>query len=190
MSGVGVLSEKRRGLVDALLLQIGWWAAVLGAADGRPWSGSVAVGAALCVHLAIRPAPARTPLLGRASILAAIGTAVDSTLLSLGVLGFPGSDATVLVPVWITALWAQFAVAPDVFAFLRGRPGIAAGLGAVAGPLAYAGGARLGAAEIAPGLETATAVLALGSVWAVVLPALLLWPPSVRLETRTARSAA
>ena len=184
------LPENRRRLVDAVLLQIGWWAAVLGAAADRPWIGPVTIGAAFVLHLAIRTGEARVSLLGRAIALAAVGTLVDSTLLALGVLGFPRSGSSLVVPLWISALWAQFAVAPDVLGFLRGRPALAAVTGAIAGPVAYLGGARLGAAEIGAGLDTIPAVLALGVVWAVALPALILWAPATPFASDPARSPA
>jgi hypothetical protein len=54
--------------------------------------------------------------------------------------------------------------------WLRSRPLLAAGLGAIGGPLAYAGGAGLGALN----LETSPlSIGALGIGWALAMPLLL-----------------
>ena len=42
-------------LINFLLFQIGWFAAVLGAAHGAPWLGVVVVPLVLGLHLALSP---------------------------------------------------------------------------------------------------------------------------------------
>jgi hypothetical protein len=55
--------------------------------------------------------------------------------------------------------------------WMKKRWTLAAGLGAVGGPLAYLAGAQLGAVTLT---ETSTALAAIGTVWALAMPVLLL----------------
>jgi hypothetical protein len=75
-------------------------------------------------------------------------------------------------PPWMISLWLNLAAALDgCLAWLRKRYLLAAALGAVGGPLAYCGGAKLGAASVLPG---AGPVLVLAAGWGVMMP-LLVW---------------
>ena len=74
-----------------------------------------------------------------------------------------------LGPLWMTALWANFAMLLDhSLRWLRGRPALAAIAGAIGGPAAYLGGERLGAVAIAGGYG----VFLLAAVWAAAMPLL------------------
>jgi hypothetical protein len=78
-----------------------------------------------------------------------------------------------LCPVWLVALWAMFGTTlRGSLSALAGRYGLAAVLGAVAGPLSYLGGAKLGAVTLHPNRAVSIAALAVG--WSVVMP-LLVW---------------
>ena len=69
-------------------------------------------------------------------------------------------------------LWMNFAATLNVsMAWLRGRYLLAAAFGAIGGPLAYYGGAKLGATEALPSLN-GMLVLAVG--WGIMTP-LLVW---------------
>jgi len=74
-------------------------------------------------------------------------------------------------PHWIVALWMLFGTTLNVsLRWLRRMPAAAVVLGAIGGPLAYWGGARLGGMTVAAPLA-ATLALALG--WAVLTPAMV-----------------
>jgi hypothetical protein len=85
------------------------------------------------------------------------------------------SDA--LVPSWILALWAGFVTALNVSLRwmrdknLRGRWVIAVLFGAIGGPIAYMGAARLGAVTLN---NMPLSYIALGLGWAVITPLLLI----------------
>lgn len=158
-------------LADAALVQVGWWACVLGAARGLPLLGPTVVAALLAVQTLGLPALERRRVWRGILLLGVAGTIVDSLQGGLGLLSFHGAPVAWLAPLWITALWCHLAIVVPAFAPLRSRPLVAGLLGAVGGPLAYAGGARLGAAELHP--ETWFSLAVLAAVWAVAFPVMI-----------------
>ena len=211
-----------RGLIlNLALFQLGWWALVLSAAQGRPLIGLVIVALILAWHLGfVRPLASEALLIGLATL---IGLAFDSFLITTGWVSFgppslvvvqtatlasapavevatslaapatapvvalatspelaraniaTTSTGTSLVaalpPAWMLALWANFATTLNLsLAGLQTRPWLAALLGLIGGPLAYWGGASLGAMTFVAPLPALT-TLALG--WALLTPLLL-----------------
>jgi hypothetical protein len=145
--------------------QAGWLATVLGAAKGLVWLGPLAVLAAIVAHatLASRPGLELRLLLAAA----AVGLAVENTLLTLGLVHYAGDP--VWVPLWMVALWPLFATTLNLtLAWLKPRLRLATVAGALAGPLAYAGGEALGAITL-----HGHALMVLALVWAAAFPALL-----------------
>ncbi len=166
---------------DAALVQAGWWACVLGAANGYPLLGPAVVAALLAFQLGTLPPDLRGRAWRFVLLLGIVGTLVDSLLAGLGVMTLRGAFAPWLAPLWITALWCQFATVVPAFSALSSRLPVAALLGAVGGPLAYGGGARLGAASLHP--MPWVSLLAIGVVWTMVFPWMLRrYESSVRPE--------
>ncbi|MCL4836603.1 MAG: DUF2878 family protein [Thermoanaerobaculia bacterium] len=156
-------------LLNFALYQIGWLACVLGAAGGL---GNLGVGVALglvALHVALSRAPRAE--LAIAAAAGAIGLAVDSLMAATGRLAFADASLPWLAPAWVIALWVQLATTlRGCLSWLAPRPGLAALLGAVGGPLAFAGGERLGAAVWGDPRAATAAALALA--WAIALPLL------------------
>ncbi len=166
------MTRERLGtLFDAVLVQLGWWACVLAAARGYSLLGPAVVAALIFLQTWGLPNTERRQAWRNILVLGAAGTAIDSLQGGFGVLGFRGAAGGWLAPLWITALWCQFATALPALAPLRSRPVVAGLFGAVGGPLAYAGGARLGAASLHP--EPWISMLIIGMIWAAALPAML-----------------
>ena len=156
-------------VVNFAAFQLGWFACVLGAARGMPWVGTAVAAAIVGVHVARAARPrAELKLIGVALL---IGLAWDSLLLTLGWLDFAsGVVIDGVAPPWILALWALFAMTLNgSLGWLKHRPGVAALLGAVAGPLAYWGGAKLGAVVL---VQPVPAMVALSVGWAIFTPLL------------------
>lgn len=155
--------------INFVLFQLGWFACVLGAANGKPWLGPVVVASAVALHM-VR---ARRPLPELRLVLYAmlLGLVVDSLLMATGWLRYPsGLWLPGLAPYWIVAMWGLFATTLNLsLAWLRGRPLLAAVMGAVGGPLSYLAGERLGGIEL---LAAAPALVALALAWAVAMPTL------------------
>lgn len=157
--------------INAINFQIGWFACALGAAAGWPWAGVAVVLAIVAWHLThvIEPRRELTLILAAAGI----GAVWDSLLAALGWIQYPNGmlvDGT--APVWMIALWMLFATTLNVsLAWLKRRLWLGALFGAVGGPLAYLGGARLGALML---VHETSALVALAIGWGVLAPVLLL----------------
>lgn len=156
-------------LLNYSLYQLGWLACVLGAARGL---GNLGAGVALglvALHVALSRAP-RVEL-ALAAAAGALGLVVDSLMGASGRLVFAEAPIPWLAPAWVVALWVQLATTlRGCLGWLAPRPGLAALLGAVGGPLAFAGGERLGAAVW--GEPRAATAAALALAWAIALPLL------------------
>jgi hypothetical protein len=150
--------------------QLAWFATVLGAARHAPLWGTACVLAAIGWHLSVSARPQREACLVGLAML--IGFATESVHTAIGQIAYPsGQFDPHLAPYWIVALWGLLAIALNVtLRWLRHRPWLAALLGAVGGPVAFAHGVRLGAAQFA---DAPPALFALGLGWAVALPSLV-----------------
>jgi len=153
-----------------IAFQLGWFACVLGAANGLPWLGPLVVGAVVVLHLGLSRRPRRELRLVGAAML--LGLAVDSLLMATGWLRYPaGQWLPFVAPYWIVAMWGLFATTLNVsMAWLRGRPVLAVLMGGVGGPLSYLAGEKLGAIELMPLLP---ALVALALAWALAMPLLM-----------------
>ena len=159
-----------RNVLNAILFQAGWFAAVLGAAKGVPWLGPILLMPVLAVHLHMS-----TDRKGEMRLLLSAGVAgfiFDSVLAAFGAFTpRPWLLPEPLSPPWMIGLWLNFAATLNYsLGWLRGRPLLAALFGAVGGPLAYYSGARLGATLDGPSL-IGLIILALG--WGVMTPFLV-----------------
>lgn len=158
-------------VMNVLLSQIAWFGAVLAAARGLPWLGVIAVIGVVAWHLARARQPARE--IGLVALALAIGAVFETLLVQAGFLRFDGGALLAgTAPVWMVALWANFATTLNVsLRALRSRLLAAALLGAVGAPLAYVGGQKLGAVQF---LEPGSAVAAIAAGWALLTPVLFL----------------
>ena len=172
------LSEGRRALLEVLVNQAGWFACILLAAAAKPvWAALTAV-PVCALHLAL----ARRPRAASGLIIAVmfVGWALDSLIAGTGLITYgpaaaaaaPGDRASAgaLAPAWIASLWAMFATLLECpLAWLGRRRLLAVLLGAVGGPLAWWGGVKLGAGQVAglPGY----AIISLE--WALATPVLV-----------------
>jgi len=173
-------SASRGALENFALFQAGWLACVLGAAKGVPAVAPLVASAIVARHAWISRAPRRELLL--VCLVSAIGAVWDSALAASGLLAFrEGVVVEGTAPYWIIALWALFATTLNrSLAWLHGRYGLAAALGAVSGPLSYWAGARLDALEFG---QPAVALAALALGWAAILPALMRLAQAVEPRT-------
>ena len=164
------MNDLTRKVINVVLFQAAWFAAVLGAARGMLWLGPLSMIPVLAVHLALQEYRR-----GEVKLLLAtglIGFLIDTTFVAGGVFTplqhlFPRPFS----PPWMVCLWLNFAATLNVsMAWLRGRYILAAAFGAVGGPFAYYSGARLGATEALPS-QGGLLVLAIG--WGVMTPVLV-----------------
>lgn len=158
-----------RVLLNAGLFQVAWFAAVLGAAYEIAWLGPLVLLPVLAVNLAM--APDRRGEVRLWVVAGLVGLLFDTALVAAGVFS-PRRQFVPhpFSPPWMIGLWLNFAATLNrSLAWLHGRPLLAAVFGAIGGPLAYYGGARLGATAALPGVE-GLIILAIG--WGLVTPLL------------------
>ena len=158
-----------RILINVVMFQTGWLACVLGAGYGWPSLGPIVVLGLLGLHLLLAAGRRRQALV--ILIAGATGSVLDTVLGLLGALSFPvGWGIAWLAPLWMTALWMNFATTLNLaLGWLNGRYRLAVLTGAVGGTMAYAAGERLGALAL-------NGVLGLAGVafeWALAMPVLL-----------------
>ena len=157
-----------RAALSFVMLQLGWFACVLGAVHGRSWLGPAVVLAALALHVRLEPTTARAREVVVLAGAAVIGFLVDTALLRNGVIVLANAPIS---PAWLVVLWPNVAAATaprGTLHALARRPRLAALLGAVAGPLAYDAGARLGAISLDH--DRLRALVIIGVAWSGVLP--------------------
>ncbi|HEX4511489.1 MAG TPA: DUF2878 domain-containing protein [Burkholderiaceae bacterium] len=171
--------HRLRVVVDFVLFELAWFVCIRQVAQDRPALGVAAVLAFVLLQVGLST---RRDVDLRLIVLAlGLGFLGDTALLQTGLVryGSPGPIAGV-APGWILALWAEFAVVlRGPLRWLRGRPVLAAVLGAVGGPLSYLAAARLGACTL-PDRPLALVALAVG--WALATPVLV--AAAQRLEAR------
>lgn len=152
-------------------MQLAWYACVGGAARGIYWAGPVTMLASLVLRLALRKLLGHARIWLYLGVSSLLGFALDTAFLRLGFFALPTRSAW--SPLWLVALWPSLALCvgeDGELSWLEGRRWLAAAIGAVFGPLAYASGARMGAVQ--ESTNPARALLLIGATWALVLPVL------------------
>lgn len=157
-------------LINILVFQVGWLAAVIGGAHQMPWLGPVALVVMLLIHLNA----ARHPIEELVLVLfcGVLGAAFDSILVANGWVSYSsGLISASLAPYWIVAMWMMFAMTLNVsMKWFRGKPLTSAVFGFFGGPLSYIAGEELGAITL---LNPLASLTMLGLGWAVMMPLLM-----------------
>jgi hypothetical protein len=163
------------GVINFVAYQAVWFAVVTSAGHGRAVLGMAAAALFAAAQLTVSRRRLSDVRLMAAAVC--LGVLIDGTLGRCGWLryaspepAFPSHGA----PLWILCLWAAFALTlTHSLAWLMRRPWLAALLGALGGPLAYASAARgFAAVELAAPAARALGGLALG--WGAALGMLAL----------------
>lgn len=154
-------------LVNYVLFQLGWFACVLGAANGMPWLSLTAVAPILALHFywARRPG-AELRLL---TVCLLLGLLFDAVLLASGSVAFPNGEwLPGLAPYWMACMWLLLGTTLNLsLHWLRDRVVLAAAFGALGGPLAYLAGEGLGGITL---LRPVPALVMLAVGWGLVMP--------------------
>ena len=158
-------------LKNLVLFKLGWVACVGFAAAGQPLLAAISVAVVVTVHLFSVPLAVKEALFLAAA--AVIGLAWESILVASGLLSYPGhTELAPLAPYWIVAMWALFATTINHgLRWTKKNWALAAVAGFLGGPMAFYGGASMGAVEFS---NTTLALAVIGAGWAVLLP-LLIW---------------
>ncbi len=152
----------RRGTVNLLAFQAGWWGCVLAVRSNAPGTALLFTLVPVVLHLALATDRGRQAVFLVSA--ASIGYAADAVAVWAGALRFA---SPVPPPPWVAGLWLAFATLLTVaLRSLRGHDWRAGIVGAVCGPLMYLAGSRLGIAAISP--STASVAL-LALAWSAAL---------------------
>ena len=160
-----------RTLLNLVAFNACWLATVLGAANGMPWLGPIAVLWFAAIHLSFARMPIAEAWLFAAAMM--LGYALDSVLVLSGVLSFP-DHAVMLWPstAWMVSLWGNLALTlHGCLAWMRGRYLVGVLFGGAGGPMAYWAGAGFGAVQLDQGTTLSLAMVAVE--WAIAMPVLL-----------------
>ena len=157
-----------------IFFQVGWFACVLGAANGQAFWADLATLLYVLIHVwQSEDKKAEGILLFKVFIL---GVSADSLIMNMGFLDFNDVwPSRYLSPAWMWALWVLVASTMNgSLSWLKGKPILGAILGAIAGPLSYEAGMKLGAGDW--GSDHQWIGFALVSVvWALAIPLFLYW---------------
>jgi Protein of unknown function (DUF2878) len=158
-------------IVNFLSFQLGWFSCVLGAAKGFPWFGVIISALLIGCHIIRLKHKRHEICLIMVTLL--IGLIFDLIPLELNWIEYPKVTLwpNTLPPPWMVALWGIFATTLNhSLHWLKSRVILATLSGAIFGPLAYLGAARLGALQWT-NLHHALIYLMIG--WALIVPLLL-----------------
>jgi hypothetical protein len=159
-----------RTLINFVAFQVGWFACVLGAANGLPLMGVLVVCLIVALHIRSADQPAHELQLLVLSVI--LGLVFDSLLVSSGWVRYPsGMLVPGFAPYWILAMWALFSTTLNLsMGWLKNSLVLASVMGAVFGPLSYLAGQRLGAIEL---VDFRSSMIMLAIIWALVMPILV-----------------
>lgn len=134
----------RSSIVTFVVYEALWFAVVIAAGGGHGWVACGCVVAFVAWQVAL--SGERRLVLRLACLALLLGLVVDGGATALGVVRYAGAVPAPWPggpPCWILGLWASFAATmPGPMRWLADRPWPAALLGAVGGPLSYAGAER------------------------------------------------
>ena len=158
--------------LNFVLFQLVWALSLYGVVIGYAWLGPLSLVGFVIIHAATsRTAKADFAV---AVIAVPIGLTLDTLYIRSGLIAYNGELLwSGAAPLWILALWANFALTLNgCLGWLRERLKLAAVLGFVGGPLSYYGGIAVGTATVSG--DSALLFGIIGVAWAIVVP-FLLW---------------
>lgn len=157
-------------LINIALFQTGWFACVLTAASNQPVIGAIIALTIIVLHLLTVNEYKREMRIIAIAML--IGLIWDSILVAAGWINYTsGMISPLMAPYWIVLMWGLFAMTLNYsLSWLKEKLILAAVFGAIAGPLAYYAGFKLGAVELT---NESYALIALSIGWGIFTPLLL-----------------
>lgn len=157
-----------------LFFQLGWFACVIGAANKQVFWAVFLTALYIGVHIWRSPSPIlEIKLLSKVLLL---GVSADTLIANLGFMSFQDAwPSAYLSPVWMWALWVLVgSTVNGSLSWLRGKPLLGALLGAIAGPLSYEAGIRMGAGSWGVHGQLGGLVL-LAMIWGAAIPLFFYW---------------
>ncbi|MEO8308777.1 MAG: DUF2878 domain-containing protein [Pseudomonadota bacterium] len=157
-------------MINLVAYQCAWLACVLAAAAQRPVIGIAVAVAVVSWHLHTATSPwVELRLLAIATM---VGATFESLLIASGWVRMePSLLLGNFTPLWMVALWPVFATTLNVsLRALRPHYLLSALLAAIAAPLAYSAGAKLGALQW---VNEVPALVVIAITWSMLMPLLM-----------------
>ncbi len=138
---------NRHIIVNAVLFQLLWFAAVIGSAKGFVWP--YLLFSTLLIVWQLHPSHRHPSDLKVVAVAVVLGLIIDTLFLQFNVFKFADSfPVEGISPLWIILLWVGFALTVNhSMQWLNKHPLLPALAGAIFAPLSYLAGLRLGAVE-------------------------------------------
>jgi len=166
-----------KSIFTLVAFKLSWLCVVFGAVWSMEWLGLLAVSAFTAYEVLVRE---RRALALPAIVVGLLGYAVDNVYVLTGLMQF-SDPGVAYAPYWMALLWVNFAlIVEHGLSWLNERRLLAAGLGAVGGPMAYLAGVKLGLIVLVAPFALVIAVIAL--TWAIAMPLLLYFLGSDRRD--------
>jgi len=165
-----VSSSKLKLVINFILFQAIWFAAVIGAAKSNLWwcYGLFAI----FLTWQLLPANRKAGDCLNVIVLLVLGLLIDSTWVYTGLIEYRSHISWYnSAPNWILILWVSFALSLNhSMSWIYAKPNLAYWFGFIGGPLSYFAGERLGAIKInTPWLTTLCLAFAwLAVIWVIV----------------------
>lgn len=162
-------------ITNFILFQLAWFITIFSAAKGMPYIGVAYTMIWMFFHL-LMMAEIRNAEIKSLLFSAIMGYLLDSILVASGVIVFPGH--TLLggpSPLWMVCLWVNLTATINLsLSWLKGRYVLAGTMAAIAGPMAYIAGEKLGAIT----LFGNTSIFVISVMWCLAMP-LLIWASEI-----------
>lgn len=157
-------------VINFVCFQIGWFAAVLSAANNTPWTGVLIIALIIALHLFRSLNPINELFL--ILFVGLLGGMLDSFFVFFEWISYPsGHIHENLTAYWIIAMWMSFATTLNVsMAWLKKYKFLSILFGFIGGPLTYYAGYNLGGIYF---LDFNSAMIALAFGWGAIIPPLL-----------------
>ncbi|WP_063651822.1 DUF2878 domain-containing protein [Aliivibrio fischeri] len=151
-------------LINAVWFQLAWLAAIIYKQQAIPF-----LLLSVLIHLWVSPSRKQDAMM--ITVIGIIGVISDSFLSLIDIFAFANN---VIIPIWLIMIWAHFSIALNHSLKWLSRFHIVAIslFGAIAGPLNYLAGQRLGGVEFVYSLNIA--LFAVAVIWAVNLPVFII----------------
>lgn len=175
-------SQTRHSWINFLLFQGVYTLSLVGVINNVAWLGCLGLAAFAIWHARTAKAAKADFVLAGIAIL--VGAMLDTLYMRSGLIAYNGELLwSGIAPLWILALWANFALTlSGCLSWLRGRLALAALLASTGGPLSYYAGIRLGTATISGDPLLLFSVISI--TWGIAIPALLWLSMQLELQRK------
>lgn len=154
-----------RKFLNGGFFYIGFFIAILGAANGAFWWGPSFFLAILVIHLIFYGNPKKELLF--VLLICLFGYAVELAFVYNQIISYK-TELQTPVPLWIISVWGMYAMTVDhSLSWMKQRKWLAFPLGAISAPFSYLAGVKIGAATILSPFSTFCLVIGFAWFWIV-----------------------